>query len=182
MRISPEVSEEGIAMIRLVLPATLTFFLSVGAKAEELRVPGLSDTAPTLDLPACENTRDQNNCARVLACVGRDGLWLDGQARGWNSGSVAVQRSDGVVCAGTWAADDGPLGSGTARFECSDGSQGRVIYFSQDSLTGTAIARGMDDMGRHIRAWTGENVLQYLGDGDVEAAKLPCTDAAIPIS
>ena len=57
-----------------------------------------------------------------------------------------------------------------------------MIYFSQDSDTGTAIARGMDDMGRHIRAWTGENVLRYLGDGDVNAAKLPCTEAAIPIS
>ncbi|MEO1364302.1 MAG: hypothetical protein AAFU86_11060 [Pseudomonadota bacterium] len=169
-------------MIRLVLPATLVIFLAPPAQADELRVPGLSEDTRTLDLPACENTRDQDNCARVLACVGRDGLWLDGQARGWNSGSLAVQRSDGVVCAGAWAADDGPLGSGTARFECSDGSNGRVIYFSQDSDTGTAIARGMDDMGRHIRAWTGENVLRYLGDGDVNAAKLPCTEAAIPIS
>lgn len=169
-------------MIRLVLPAALVLFLPAGVSAESLQVPGLSDPAPRLELPACENTRDQGNCARVLACVGEDGLWLDGQARGWNLGTLAAQRSDGAVCAGTWAADDGPLGSGTARFECSDGSAGPVIYFSQDPDTGTAIARGMDSRGRFIRAWSGKNVLQFLGAGNVEAARLPCTTAQIPIS
>lgn len=169
-------------MIRLVLPATLAFFLCSGAWAEPLQVPGLEAEAPKLDLPACENTRDANNCARFLACVGRDGLWLDGQARGWNTGTLAAQRSDGAVCAGTWAAGVGPFGAGIARFECNDGSAGQVIYFSQDSQTGTAIARGMDNRGRVLRAWSGENVLQFLGDGDVKAAKLPCTAEPIPIS
>ncbi|MEL7166842.1 MAG: hypothetical protein AAGL96_15335 [Pseudomonadota bacterium] len=169
-------------MLRGALPATLALFLTQPLAADDLRVPGLSPDAPALDLPACDNTRDSNNCARVLACVGRDGLWLDGQARGWNAGTLAAQRSDGVVCAGTWSADQGPFGSGTARFECQDGSSGRVIYYSQDSLTGTAIARGLDSRGRAIRAWTGQNVLRFLGDGDVQAARLPCTDATIPIS
>ena len=168
-------------MFQRCLPLAV-LVLSGPALADELRVPGLGAEAPTLDLPACENTRDANNCARVLGCVGTDGLWLDGQVRGWNSGTLAVQRNDGVVCAGTWAAGDGPFGSGTARFECQDGSKGRVIYFSQDSETGTAIGRGMDDQGRHIRAWSGEHVLQYLGGGKVEAARLPCSDAPIPIS
>lgn len=169
-------------MFRLVLPASLSLFLFSSAHAEDLNIPGLSPDAQTLELPACENTRDENNCARVLACIGKDGLWLDGQARGWNTGTVAAQRNDGTVCAGVWAADSGPFGSGTARFECNDGSVGRVIYFTQDDQSGTAIARGMDSKGRHIRAWTGQNVLEFLGDGNVEAAKLPCSDAPIPVS
>jgi len=169
-------------MIRLVLPATLAFFLPFVCGAETLHVPGLEAEDPMLDVPVCENTRDVNNCVRFLACVGQDGLWLDGQARGWEIGTMAAQRSDGVFCEGNWAARVGPLGSGTARFLCSDGSAGQVIYFSQDPLTGTTIARGMDNLGRIIRAWSGENVLQFLGDGDVEAAKLPCTTAKIPIS
>ena len=177
-------------MIRRALPAATNLFLGVfvvGTAAAEdgsgsLSVPGLSPDTPKLELPACETTQDGNTCARVLACVGQDGLWLDGQARGWNTGTLAVQRSDGVVCAGKWAADQGPFGTGTARMECSDGTTARAIYYSQDSLTGTAIGRGVDSVGRTIRAWSGQNVLEFLGDGDVNAAKLPCADAAIPIS
>ena len=169
-------------MFRLMLPASLALFLAGPVWAEKLQVPGLSDSAPKLKLPACENTRDANNCTRVLACVGQEGLWLDGQVRGWNSGTLAVQRNDGVVCAGTWAAGDGPLGSGTARVECNDGTTARVIYFNQDGETGTAIGRGMDSKGRQIRAWSGKNVLKYLGDGKVEAARLPCSDAPLPMS
>lgn len=169
-------------MIRCALWAVFTCF-SVGAvSAQSLQVPGLSDDVPKLELGECEIAQDQSNCTRVLACVGTEGLWLDGQVRGWNTGTVAAQRSDGVVCAGVWSADSGPFGGGTARIECSDGSVGQVIYFSQDSLTSTAIARGMDDKGRHIRAWSGEHVLRYLGDGDVDAAKLPCVEKGIPIS
>lgn len=169
-------------MIRLVLPATLVLFLPAGALADPLQVPGLGSGTPKLDLPLCENTRDANNCARFLACVGQDGLWLDGQARGWEFGTLAAQRSDGAVCTGFWAAGVGPLGSGTARFECNDGSTGQVVYFSQDPGTGTTIARGMDDHGRIISAWSGKNVLRFLGDGDSEAARLPCATEEIPIS
>ena len=177
-------------MIGRALPAAMCLlvcvFLGGAAAAQDgpgtLSVPGLSPDTPKLALPPCENTQDDDNCARLLACVGQDGLWLDGQARGWNTGTLAAQRSDGVVCAGTWAADQGPFGTGTARMECADGTTARAIYYSQDSLTGTAIGRGVDSTGRAIRAWSGQNVLKFLGDGDVNAAKLPCTDAAIPIS
>lgn len=169
-------------MFRLFLPANVLLFLVSFATAEELDLPGLSPGAEKLDLPECSLTGDANNCVRFLACVGTEGLWMDGQARGWNEGTLIGQRNDGVACAGSWTAGNGPMGSGTAGYECTDGSKGQVIYFAQDSLTGTVIARGMDDMGRHLKAWSGENVLKFLGDGDVDAAKLPCSDTPILLS
>ena len=146
-----------------------------------LSAPAYADTAPKLELPACDISGDANSCVRFLACVGNEGLWMDGQARGWNVGTIAAQRNDGPVCAGNWAAGTGPNGAGTAQYQCSDGSSGEVIYFAQDSSTGTVIARGVDNKGREIRAWSGEHVLKFLGDGDVNAAKLPCTDAPLLI-
>jgi hypothetical protein len=170
-------------MFRALLLASVLTILANASLAEQLKVPGLSPEAPaTLDLPACENTRDDNNCARVLACFGLQGVYFDGQARGWGRGTLAGQRNDGVVCGGTWEAGTGPWGSGVARFRCEDGTQGQVMYFTQDPETGTAIGRGMDSTGRHIKGWSGHNVLEFLGEGDALNAELPCSTVPIPIS
>lgn len=166
----------------------LVFALAVvgGTKAgfaEQLIVPGLSpEPAPEKTVPACDLIEGSpENCVRTLACIGPDGLWFDGQARGWNSGTLIGTRSDGVPCTGQWAYG-GVLGSASAQLQCSDGLKARVIYFAQDSQTGTGIARGMDGTGRVVRAWTGANVLQFLGETDDAPAQLPCGLTGIPIS
>lgn len=172
----------GFATFRSVLPAGLLFFVSTPLFAEGIEGLGMVPQPRTPQMPECHLTQDAGNCVRFLACVGTDGLWVDGQVHGWNRGTLKGQRNDGAICVGVWTASDGPMGSGTADFECSDGSVGKVIYFSQDSLTGTAIGRGMDSKGRHVKAWSGDNVLTFLGDGDVDAARLPCQDTPVFLS
>lgn len=155
------------------------------ALAEEaLQLPGIG-AAPqppaATALPACEtDLYSENNCVRVLACVGDEGLWLDGQARGWNSGTILGVISDGTPCAGTWTAD-GPLGFGLAEATCEDGVTIEAVYTSRDDETGTAIGTGRDSLGRQIRAWSGLYVLEFLRDGE-DVPKLPCGPEAIPIS
>ncbi|MEO1556942.1 MAG: hypothetical protein AAFS01_10965 [Pseudomonadota bacterium] len=168
-------------MFRTLLPAALCLVARHVHAQDEIEVPGLTAPGPVLELPACENTQDDNNCARFLACIGREGLWVDGQARGWNAGTLAAQRSDGAVCQGRWTYRDG-LGIADTRFECSDGSTGWAVYVSQDSSTGTGIADGIDSRGRRITAWTGASVIEFLTREGGGVAELPCTDATIPIS
>ncbi|MCC1491001.1 hypothetical protein [Cognatishimia sp. F0-27] len=122
----------------------------------------------------------QQSCARVLACIGVQGLYFDGGAYGWDSGVVLGLRSDGVPCAGEWTSG-GLFGSGNARLECEDGLTVGAIYYSQDPQSGTAIGRGTDSMGRGIIAWSGENVLKYLTAEGAPSAALPCGPTPIPI-
>lgn len=144
-------------MFRALLPVAIS----------ALPLAALSQTAPT-----CEGSR--NACVRVLACIGTNGLYVDGAVFGRGQGSLAVLRSDGVSCTGAWNSD-GPFGGGIANMTCEDGLTGQVVYFLQDNDTGTAIGRGEDSQGRPIEAWSGLNILEFLSpDGRPEAARLPC--------
>ncbi len=179
-------------MNRAGLLAALLIWPGFSAGAEQLVVPGLTplpeekqqgpqDTLVELE-PCSDVQGDPRFCTRTLACLGNDGLWIDGMSQGWGqSGLLRGVRSDGVVCAGAWAYG-GVLGSATAEFLCTDGLTGAVIYFSQDPVTGTGIGRGTDSLGRPIQAWTGDNVLQFLGKGDMTVAALPCGENPIPVS
>lgn len=130
----------------------------------------------------CQNIPfSPDNCVRVLACIGDQGLTFDGQGRGWDTGTVTGMMSDGVTCNGTWTAD-GPLGTGIAGMTCSDGTSVDVLYYSQDNITGTAIGSGMDNKGRSVQVWTGENVLEFLTDDFASGPALPCIQGDIPIS
>lgn len=130
--------------------------------------------------PACTEAQySQDNCVRVLACVGDRGLWFDGQARGWDAGTLAGAISDGTGCAGTWNSQ-GFLGTGFAELTCEDGVKITAIYTAQDPETGTAIGSGRDSLGRAIQAWSGRHVLEFLSDQTGEP-QLPCTAQAIPL-
>jgi len=128
----------------------------------------------------CENVPfDTANCVRVLACVGDSGLYFDGQAHGWDTGTVSGALSDGTACSGTWDSTGLP---GTSEMTCDDGTQIGVVYTTIDNTTGTVIGGGSDSQGRRIEGWTGTKVLEYLTpDGRVDA-ELPCGPAPILIS
>ncbi|MEM7488705.1 MAG: hypothetical protein AAF390_06225 [Pseudomonadota bacterium] len=147
------------------------------AQVGEPRRPTELDIAP-----ACENIPfDRANCVRVLACIGEDGLWFDGEARGWDTGTVAGRISDGTTCEGTWDLD-GPGGAGQARLACEGGLEIGVIYTQQHNETGTVMGSGVDSLNRPVRVWSGLHVLRFLTpEGQVRAA-LQCGDAPIPIS
>lgn len=171
-------------MIRAALVACLAALPAAPAPAQGAVDPGrvrprADAPPPAAAAPPCENRPfEAESCSRFLACVGEDGLWLDGQARGWNTGTLAGTMSDGTTCTGSWwVAGDRPPG---AVFECSDGTAGRVRYVAQDSITGTGIAAGATGDGRAVRAWTGENVLAFLREeaGGPEAL-LPCVPEGI---
>lgn len=122
-----------------------------------------------------------DNCVRALACIGFDGLYFDGQVRGWNSGTISGTLSTGETCTGAWAAG-GALGTGTAGLTCDNGLTADVIYYSLDNETGTAIGRGTTNAGVPVKAWSGEEVLRFLTPEGAVSAKLPCGTTPIPIS
>ncbi len=170
-------------MIRAALAACL---LAVPATAQGTVDPGR--IAPRAERPApvapppCENVPgSQRSCSRVLACIGDEGRWLDGRARGWDAGTLTGVMDDGTTCTGDWWVV-GERAAG-AEMTCSDGSAGSVRYIAQDPATGTGIAAGAMADGRAIRAWTGLNVLDYLREeaGGPEAL-LPCLPEGILMS
>ena len=168
----------------MIRAALLTCLLAAPALAQEAVDP--DRIRPRAEAPApaapCENRPyDTASCSRFLACVGEDGLWIDGQARGWDTGTLTGTASDGTTCTGSWWAV-GERAPG-AEMTCSDGSRGWVRYIAQDPESGTGIAAGAMEDGRSIRAWTGENVLAFLREeaGGPEAL-LPCTPAGVLIS
>lgn len=157
-------------MFRSILPAAI------------VALAGLLPLQSAAQAGACRNTMDEENCVRVLACVGAQGVVFDGHAYGWEQGVVKGLLSSGVPCGGQWSAN-GPMGTGFAQMQCGDGVTGEVIYFKQDSLTGTAIGRGKTSRGEAIRIWSGRNVLEYLRrEGGRERAILPCESGDIPVS
>jgi len=131
---------------------------------------------------SCENIPgSQDNCVRVLACIGDQGLHFDGQARGWDTGPVTGTISNGVNCKGNWTADD-PGGAGFGQMTCEDGLKIEVLYYTQDNETGTAIGRGTDSIGQPVEIWSGQNVLEYLTPDGSVSARLPCMSGPIPMS
>lgn len=154
-------------MFRLILPAV---FLCANL------------TTPANAQGVCNNIPySQKNCVRVLACVGDAGVTFDGQARGWDTGSVTGTMSDGTACSGTWTSD-GPLGTGFATMTCDNTTTIDVLYYSQDGITGTTIGRGTDSTGRPVQAWSGKNVLQFLTGPGAFGPALPCVQGDIPVS
>lgn len=165
-------------MFRFSLPAVF-FAIATGMDAQTLSLPGLSPQQDT-PAPACDNLpNSQDNCVRVLACMGDQGVYFDGQARGWDTGGIIGTLSNGATCAGSWTSD-GWGGTGLAQMACGNGLTADVIYYSQDGETGTTIGHGRDSLGRSLRVWSGTNVLAFLTkDG---TASLPCGSGPIPIS
>ncbi len=130
----------------------------------------------------CPMTDDQENCVRVIACIGEQGRWFHGRSFGRGEGTLAGVISDGVACSGTWTSQNA-FGAGQADVFCDDGMNVSVLYFYQDSYTGTAKGRGMTNRGEIVEAWSGTHVLEYFRDGDPEAeAVLQCGDYGIPMS
>ncbi len=99
-------------MIRAALPAIILFLAA----------------NPTSALGVCKNVPySQKNCLRVLAYVGDQGLYFDGQAHGWDAGAVYGYLSDDTYCEGNWTSD-GPLGMGLSTATCENGVSIEVLY------------------------------------------------------
>lgn len=140
------------------------------------------DDDPKANLPVCENIPyDTANCVRAVACLGTEGAYFDGQAHGWDTGSILGYLDDGTACAGDWIAGDRQT-PGRAKLLCTDGLEAAVIYHTLDNDTGTVIGSGTDSLGRDITVWSGEKVLQFLTGPEDDTPVLPCGPAPIPIS
>lgn len=136
-----------------VAALTIAFWAGSSATARDL---------PALDLPACAlEPGSAESCTPVLACMPGEGVWFVGRAIGWNKGTLAGQTSTGVSCTGDWAVGE-TLGFGRARFSCDDGLSGRMVYYYQDTETGTARGTGLISGFGQIRAWSGHNITEFL--------------------
>ncbi|OUD09020.1 hypothetical protein BVC71_09915 [Marivivens niveibacter] len=141
-----------------------------------------SSAANAQSRTSCHLTDDNNNCNRVVACVGNEGTWFNGRAFGRGEGEFSGKMSDGTECNGTWMSQNW-MGLGQADVTCENGNKGRVYYTYQDPYTGTAVGRGSMADGTPIRIWSGTHVLEYLrGDTGERIAYLPCAGGDIPIS
>lgn len=115
-----------------------------------------------MDLPECTLIPGSpDSCAPIAACMPGDGVYLVGRAVGWDYGTLGGVTNTGVSCIGTWDTR-GIGGVGRVSFECEDGLSGRVIYYSRDSLTGTAHGRGMTNALSQIEGWSGEFIEEFL--------------------
>jgi hypothetical protein len=76
----------------------------------------------------CPMTGDQENCVRILACLGEEGRWFHGRAFGRGEGTLAGVTDDGVACTGQWTSRN-IVGLGQADVSCDDGATIRVIYY-----------------------------------------------------
>lgn len=130
----------------------------------------------------CPIADDQENCVRILACLGDEGRWFHGRAFGRGEGTLAGTTDDGVACTGTWTSRN-VVGLGQADVTCDDGASIRVIYYYQDEWTGTATGRGLSSTGEAVQSWSGEHVLDYFRDGSPTGeARLRCGEYDIPLS
>lgn len=177
-------------MFRFVLPVALLLLnVSIGtaAHSEAYATPSVPSPKTALNLqsklPPCGPSKViGKTCMRVLACIGEEGVFFDGQARGDGVGIILGHTSEGVQCSGHWSSIDGTdiRGEGRARLKCADGTRFHLIYDGRDQRDGTQIGVGKDSNGRMIRAWTGENVLHFLEDKNHNPT-LRCGDQMVPL-
>ena len=133
-------------------------------------------------LPFCPLSDAQDNCVRILACVGQDGHYFHGRAFGRGTGTLAGVISNGATCTGNWKSRNA-LGFGQADVSCDDGMKVRVIYTYQEEYTGTAIGRGIANDGTFVKAWSGLHVFEYLQkETGLPNGVLLCGSQSIPIS
>lgn len=121
------------------------------------------------------NEGSDQSCSHAIACIGGDTLFVGG-AVGWHKGSLTGALSNGATCTGDWDNEDG-----LARFSCSDGQRGRVVYGLVDGETGTAIGSGATGAGRPIEAWTGAQIADYVLRETREVV-LQCGVTEVPLS
>ena len=146
--------------------------------AQTIELPGIGAKPETLELGPCEgNPYSPSNCVRVLACLGSEGLWFDGQAHGWDTGDVVGQLSTGQPCAGSWSSN-GLFGTGFSSMECAGGLSARVLYHTLHNETGTVEGSGVDSQNRKVRVWTGLSVLEFLEKETGKPNALPCEDGS----
>ncbi|WP_071798239.1 hypothetical protein [Natronohydrobacter thiooxidans] len=139
----------------------------------------LSLPAAALELPDCvSRPNDASSCSPVVACMPGDGVYLVGRAIGWNEGALEGVTNTGLSCSGTWRIGQS-LRLGHAEFSCDDGLAGQMIYYYQDSATGTARGTGLISGFGRIRAWSGHNIRQFLDqsgarvEGEVMCGETP---------
>jgi hypothetical protein len=128
--------------------------------------------------PPCTLQGGAEVCVPVLACVADTGLWIDGRAYGSRQGRIEAVMSDGTFCSGTWEVR-GILGMGRSDIVCDDGRKARIWYTYLDGRTGTAVGTGRSNFGERINAWSGQNVLEYLGQGS-DGRPASCENKPLP--
>lgn len=177
-------------MFRFVLPVALFFVSAIPGLGSQVLdavdrnfTPAQTGQSPQKELPPCQSSVEKKkNCMRVLACIGEDGVFFDGQVRGDGVGIILGRTNEGVQCSGHWSRVDGTdvRGEGRARLKCEDGSRFHLVYDSRDRREGTQYGVGKDSKGRMIRAWTGTDVLHFLTK-DPNQPGLKCGDQIVPL-
>lgn len=107
------------------------------------------------------------HCAHVFACMGQEGEYFWGQARGWGEIGLLRGKTSVAHCSGFWQRGD-QAGMGKARINCSDGIFANVFWnkvIEQDqspSSTPSFQGSGGDSLGRVVVAWTGSEALSQM--------------------
>lgn len=138
--------------------------LGGAALAEDGLVLTPEGVVPKGEVPArvtdlsCVLTECPDSCTRFLACIGDDGLWLNGRSRG--RGTVDGIVSDGRTCGGVWSQDEA---GASARVFCEGLGlmSARATY--QDRYTGPTTGTGVSVDGKvGVTFWSGLNVQDLL--------------------
>lgn len=103
-----------------------------------------------------------SSCTPILACIGGEGEFFQGQARGWGQlGILRGKTGSGAHCSGFWQRGNA-LGVGQAKINCSNGTRAEVFWNARHRETGFFVGSGEDSENRSVLAWTGHEVLSRI--------------------
>lgn len=103
-----------------------------------------------------------NSCTPIFACIGENGEYFQGQARGWGElGLLRGRTASGAHCSGFWQRD-GEVGFGTAKINCSNGTRTEVMWNARYREAGYFVGSGSDNKDRKVLAWTGHDILARI--------------------
>lgn len=111
----------------------------------------------------CPVGHDENaHCTPVFACIGSEGDFFQGRARGRGDiGLVRGRTGSGSHCSGFWQRDE-VLGTGQSKLNCSDGMRAEVRWDPRKKETGYFVGTGQDSLDRPVLFWVGHFYLNRI--------------------
>ena len=145
-----------------------------------LRISVLCVIASLLpNLSVAEPCTLQNDyCVPFIGCTVDGEDYYMGRTYGKRSGPIFAKSWNGAECKGRWWRT--AIGTGKAKFACSDGNKGRATYTYVNSKSGTVLGRGRLANGDRMRFWAGSKVLPYVLKNEKERVEMiACVSRAL---
>lgn len=113
----------------------------------------------------------KRHCSPVFACIGNEGEYFQGRARGRGDiGLVRGRTGSGAHCSGFWQRD-AASGEGQSKLNCSDGMRAEVRWDVRDSTSGYFVGTGKDSQNRAVLFWVGQSYIDRIRRENLDPQK-----------